>query len=180
MNKATDQLRKARLAPARILGWGTIVLLITLPAVAMQFTSEVNWTLGDFAFAIVMLGGVGLAFEMAVRANGSWAYRGGAAVALAAGLLLLWINAAVGIVGDEKDNINLWFDLVPLLALAGAAGARFRPGNMAAAMLVPAVAQIAVATVLQVQGHFTWVFSTISAGAWLLSAWLFRKSALHG
>jgi len=180
MNKAIDQRRKARLAPARILGWGTIVLLIILPAVAMQFTSEVNWTMADFTFAIVILGGIGLAFEMAVRASGSWSYRGGAAIALAAGLLLLWANAAVGIVGNESDEINLWFDLVPLLALAGAASARFRPGGMAVAMLVAAVALIAVATVLQLQGHFTWVFSTIWSGAWLFSAWLFRRSALHG
>lgn len=180
MNKATDQRRKAQLAPARIVGWGTIVLLIILPAVAMQFTSEVNWTLADFAIAIVMLGGVGLAFEMAVRANGSWAYRGGAATALAAGLLLLWANAAVGIVGNESDDINLWFDLAPFLAFAGAVGARFRPGGMAVAMLVAGAAQIAVATILQLHGHFTWVFSIIWAGAWLLSAWLFRKSSLHG
>ncbi|UYY76830.1 hypothetical protein [Sphingomonas sp. R1] len=180
MNKATDQRPKAWLAPARIVGWGTIVLLIILPPVAMQFTSEVNWTLADFAFAIVMLGGVGLPFEMAVRANGSLAYRGGAAMALAAGLLLLWVNAAVGIVGNESDDINLWFDLVLLLALACAAGARFRPAGMAVAMLVAAVAQMAVATILQVQGHFTWVFSTVWSCAWLLSAWLFRKSALRG
>ncbi|WP_370715473.1 hypothetical protein [Sphingomonas sp. IW22] len=179
MRKAIDQRWKARLVPGRIVGWGTIVLLTILPAVAMQFTSEVNWTMADFAFAIVMLGGVGLAFEMTVRANGSWTYRGGVAIALAAGLLLLWANAAVGIVGNESDDINLLFDLVPLLALAGAAGARFRPCGMTAAMLVAAVAQIAVATVLQVQGHFSWIFSTIWASAWLLSAWLFRKSTLH-
>jgi hypothetical protein len=180
MNKAMEDQRKARLTPARIVGWGMIALLIILPAVAMQFTSEVNWTMADFAFAVVMLGGVGLAFEMAVRANGSWAYRGGAAIALGAGLLLLWANAAVGIVGNESNDLNLWFDLVPLLGLVGAVGARFRPGGMAVAMLATAIAQLAVATILQLHGHFTWVFSAIWAGAWLLSAWLFRKSALHG
>ena len=180
MNKAMNHRRNARLTPARIMGWGTIVMLIVLPAVAMQFTSEVNWTMADFAFATVMLGGVGLAFEMAVRANGSWAYRGGAAIALGAGLLLLWANAAVGIVGNESDDINLWFDLIPLLALCGAAGARFRPGGMAVAMVSTAVAQIAVAAIMQLQGHFTWVFSAVWTGAWLLSAWMFRKSALDG
>ena len=180
MNKAMNQRRNVRLTPARIVGWGTILLLIMLPAVATQFTSEVNWTMADSAFAIVMLGGVGLACEMAVRANGCWAYRGGVAIALAAGLLLLWANAAVGIIGAESDDLYLWFDLVPLLALIGATGARFRAGGMAVAMLATAVAQMVVATVLQLQGHFTWVFSTVWGGAWLLSAWLFRKSALPG
>ena len=54
------------------------------------------------AFRVMLrrLGGVGLAFELAVRASGSWAFRGACAIALGAGLTELWINAAVGIVGD--------------------------------------------------------------------------------
>jgi len=177
MDKAMNRRWGAFLNPARIAGWGTITALIILPAVAMQFTTEVNWTMADFAFAIVMLGGVGLAFEMAVRASGSWAYRGGAAIALGAGLTLLWANAAVGLVGNESDDINLWFDLVPLLTLVGAAGARFRPEGMAVAMLTTAIAQVGVAIIVQLHGHFTWVFTAVWAGAWLLSAWLFRKAA---
>ena len=177
MNKTMSHRRGPLLTPARIAGWGTIVTLILLPAVAMQFTTEVNWTMADFTFATVMLGGVGLAFEMAVRANGSCAYRGGAALALVAGLLLLWVNAAVGIVGNESDDMNLWFDLIPLLALFGATGARFRSGGMATAMFATAIAQVLVAIILQLDGHFTWVFTSVWLGAWLLSAWLFRKSA---
>jgi hypothetical protein len=49
----------------RLAGWATIAGLIALPAIAMQFTTEVNWGAEDFAFAVVMLGGVGLAFEPA-------------------------------------------------------------------------------------------------------------------
>ena len=41
----------------RVRGWGTIAGLIALPAIAMQYTGEVNWTASDFVFAIVMLGG---------------------------------------------------------------------------------------------------------------------------
>ncbi|WP_126174547.1 hypothetical protein [Altericroceibacterium xinjiangense] len=154
--------------------------LIGLPAIAMQFTSAVHWTAMDFTFAIVMLGGVGLAFEMAVRATGSWAYRGGAAIGLAAGLLLLWANGAVGIVGNESERINLWFDVIPLLALFAAVGARFRSEGMAVAMTATAIAQLLVGVIMQLYGHFTWVFTLIWAGAWLFSAWLFRKSAREG
>ncbi|WP_347302781.1 hypothetical protein V5740_12370 [Croceibacterium sp. TMG7-5b_MA50] len=177
MDKTMTHNRRRLLNPARVAGWGTIAALIALPAVAMRFTSEVDWTASDFVFATVMLGGVGLTFELAVRASGSRAYRGGAAVALGAGLLLLWANAAVGIVGDEERPINLWFTLVPLLGLFASIGARFRPGGMAAAMLATAVAQVAVGIIVQLHGHFTWVFTPLWTGAWLLSAWLFRKSA---
>lgn len=176
MNNA-EYRRSGVLGWGRIAGWGAIVVLILLPAVAMHFTDAVRWTAADFAFATVMLGGVGLAFEMALRANGSRAYRGGAAVALGAALVLLWVNAAVGIVGDEGNRINLWFDLVPLLALFGALGARFRPHGMAVAMLATAAAQVAVGAIVQLNGHFVWVLTLIWAGAWLSAAALFRKAS---
>jgi hypothetical protein len=168
------------LHPARIAGWGAIAGLIALPAVAMRFTSEVNWTAADFVFAAVMLGGVGLAFELAVRASGSRAYSGGAAVALGAGLLLLWANGAVGIVGSENAPINLWFNLVPLLALFAAIGARFRADGMAVAMLATACAQLAVGGIVQLAGHCTWVLTLVWSGGWLLSAFLFRSAAREG
>lgn len=160
----------------RVLGWGTIAALILLPALAMQFTAEVNWTASDFVFAGMMLGGVGLAFEMAVRASGSRAYRAGAAVALGLSLVLLWANAAVGIVGSEDELVNLWFNLVPLAAMIGAITARFRPRGMAAAMAGTAAVQLAVGIILQSFGHFTWVFSGLWIGGWLISAWLFGRS----
>jgi len=164
-------------SPWRLARWGLIAALILGPAVAMQITPEVNWTASDFVFAIVMLGGVGLAYELAVRASGSTAYRAGAAVALGAGLLLLWANAAVGIVGSEDEAINLWFDLVPLLALFAAIGARFRPEGMETAMMATAGAQIVVGIILQAYGHFAWVVTAVWCAAWLVSAHLFRKGA---
>jgi hypothetical protein len=169
--------RHRLLNPWRIGGWGLVAALILSPAVAMQFTAEVDWTASDFVFAIVMLGGVGVAYELAVRATGDWAYRAGAAVALAAGLLLLWANGAVGIIGNENAPINLWFNLVPLVALFAASGARFRAEGMAVGMSATAFAQIAVGAIVQLQGHFTWVATGLWCGAWLVSAHLFRKAA---
>lgn len=170
------EIRNPFLNPWRVLGWSTIAGLVALPAIAMRFTSEVNWTASDFVFAAILLGGVGLGFEMAVRASGAWAYRAGAAVALALSLLLLWANAAVGIVGSEDEPINLWFNLVPVLALAGAVAARLRARGMATAMIVTAGAQVLVGAIMQSHGHFTWVFTGVWACGWLLAAWLFRRA----
>ncbi|MEQ5788879.1 hypothetical protein J3454_13350 [Erythrobacter sp. NFXS35] len=180
MNRNTTSNESGFFNAWRVIGWGTIVGLILLPAAAMQFTGEVNWTAEDFVFASVMLGGVGLAFEMAVRASGSMAYRAGAAVALGLCLLLLWANAAVGIVGSEDEPVNLLFNLIPLLALFGAIGARFRASGMAVAMAATAGAQVLVGIGLQMAGHFTWVFTGIWAAGWLFSAWLFRRAAGKG
>lgn len=175
MNLKTER-KSALLNPWRITGWGTIAALIALPAVAMQFTREVNWTASDFVFAAVLLGGVGLALEMAVRASGNIAYRAGAAIALGLSLLLLWANAAVGIAGSEDNPVNLWFSLVPLVALIGTLAARLRARGMAAAMVAAALAQLLSGVIAQSQGHFTWVFTGLWMCGWLASAWLFRRA----
>ena len=64
----------------RVIGWGTAATLLILPAVAMQFTSEVNWTLGDFLIAAMMFAVVGLGIELAVRSGRNPSYRSAAAV----------------------------------------------------------------------------------------------------
>jgi hypothetical protein len=119
---------------------------VLLPLIVMQLApgAGVNWTLGDFIFAIMMFGAVGLAFELATRISTSWWYRGGAALGLAAGFLLIWANLAVGYIGSEDNPYNLLFFGVVAIALAGALLARFRARGMALAMLAAAIAHAAV------------------------------------
>jgi hypothetical protein len=133
--------------PWRLLGWGTAAALLLLPLVAMQFTSEVNWTPADFVFAAVMFALVGGTLELAVRKSGNLFYRGGVAVAVAATFLLVWINGAVGIIGDEGNPANLMFFGVIAVALVGAIVARFQPDGMARAMFLAALAEMLVAVI---------------------------------
>jgi hypothetical protein len=170
----------------RVLGWGTAVALLVTPLVAMQFTSEVNWTLSDFLFAWAMFGIVGGTFELAVRASGNKAYRGGAAVALATAFLLVWINGAVGIIGSEGNPANFMFLVVIAIAIAGAIVARFEAPGMARAMSVAAAAEALVGLIA-----LAWrlgaseppgmvgvlVLINFFALLWLLAAWLFRRAA---
>ena len=163
--------------PWRIAGWGTAALILLLPLVAMQFTREVNWTVGDFIFAGLLIGCTGLAFELTVRASSNAAYRAAVGVALAAAFLTIWANGAVGMIGDEGNPYNLLFLGVIGLALAGNVAARFRPAGMALAMAVAAIAQLAVAVgglPTDVRGG---ILSAMFAGPWLLSAALLRKAA---
>lgn len=168
-----------------LLFWAAAALALLTPAIAMQFTREVDWTAFDFAFAGGMLAGVGLGLELAVRRYSSMTYRIGAGLALAAALLIVWITGAVGIIGSERDDANLLFLAVPMIALAAAALARFRPAGMARAMAAAALAQIVVPAIAwlawpaahaailapEVAGS-TVVFTAM----WLTSAWLFRKA----
>lgn len=118
--------------------WGGAAALLLLPLVAMQFTSEVNWTGSDFAVMGVMLGTVCVAFEVAVRVARTHAYVVGAGVAVVAGFLLTWINLAVGIIGNENNPANQIFFGVLLVAMFGAVFSRLRPLRLARAMEVTA------------------------------------------
>ena len=125
--------------PWRMLGWGTAILLLAAPFVAMRFTSEVNWSLGDFIFAGVLFALIGGALELAVRASSNHSYRIAAGLALLGALLVVWVDLAVGIVGSERNPANLLFFGALLVGIAGSLMARFRAAGMALAMLATAV-----------------------------------------
>src|SRR5690606_1587551 len=74
----------------RIARWSVAAALLVTPAVMMQISNEWNWGIGSFLAAGVLLGGMGLLYELAERASGDWAYRAGAAVALIGSFLLVW------------------------------------------------------------------------------------------
>lgn len=169
----------------RVIGWGAAALLLALPFFAMQVTDEVNWTASDFVFAAVMFGAVGLILELAVRKTRDWTYRLAVAVAVAAGFMTIWANGAVGIVGNEQDDHNAFFSLVPILALLGAIAVRARPAGMAAVMLTVAIIQGLIAPILFASGigrESIWLRELILASGffpavWLTSAFLFRTAA---
>lgn len=75
----------------------TVVILL-LPLIAMRFTDEVNWDVADFAVAGALLLSAGLTFVWAAGKTDSIAYRAAIGVAVAAALLLVWIELAVGII----------------------------------------------------------------------------------
>jgi len=116
--------------------------ILLVPLVAMQFTEEVNWDLFDFAFMGTLLFGTGLAYELVARNAGAIAYRAAVGVALAAALLLVWVNGAVGIIGNGPVNL-MYFGVLAVLVI-GAAVARLEPQGMARALFATALAQALV------------------------------------
>ena len=177
MAKEAENSGARRGIPWRIIGWSIPALLLLLPLVAMQFTQEVNWTAADFVFAVVLFGSVGLAFELIVRKSGSLAYRFGAALAVLAAFLTIWVNGAVGMIGSEGNPYNLLFGGVLAIALIGAIAARFRPAGMARAMIAAAIAQVVLAALGLAADTLGAVLSMAFAAPWLLSAALLWKAA---
>ena len=136
----------------RMAGWSVAAILLLLPLVAMQFTDQVNWTVGDFAFAGALLLGTGFAYELTVRKTADAAYRAAVGVALGTALILVWAMGAVGILGSEDNPANLMYLGVLAVGIIGALLARFRPGGMTRALLATALAQALVAGVALVAG----------------------------
>jgi hypothetical protein len=119
--------------------------------------------------------------------KGRNAHRLGAAVALFAAALQVWMNLAVGIVGSEDNPVNLAFFLIVLTAAACAFTAKFRAEGMARAMLAVAAVQalvaLAIATApstLRDDPKGPLGVLALSAGfmaLWLIAAALFHKAA---
>lgn len=120
------------------------VCVLLIPLVAMQFTDKVAWTLFDFIFAGALLFGTGLTYELIARRVGTAAYRIAVGIALIAAFLLVWVNGAVGIIGNEDNPANLLYGGVLFVGLIGAAIARLKPHGMAHTLFAMALAQMLV------------------------------------
>jgi len=155
--------------------------ILLLPLLAMQITDEVAWDPADFIVAGVLLFGAGLAYELVARKGGTLAYRAAVGVAVATALLLVWMNLAVGIIGNEGNPADLMYAGVLAVGLIGALLARFRPDGMARALLATALAQMVVAMIALIAGlGFTLIVNGLFAALWVGSALLFRRASATG
>ena len=128
--------------------WSAAAILWLTPLVAMQFTTEVGWSVMDFVLFGVMLIAACGAFEIAMRSSTNLAYRAGAALAIASGFFMVWSNLAVGIIGDEGNPANLMYFGVLGIGVVGAIHARFKAPGLARTLyvMIGALAVIAAVT----------------------------------
>jgi hypothetical protein len=173
-------------SPWRIAGWSLGAMVLIVPLVAMQFTAEVRWSVTDFVFMGVLVLLVGGAFELAARLSDSGFYRAGVGVAAVTSFLLVWINAAAGVIGSERNPLNLLYLGVIGIAVVGGLLGNFRARGMARAMVAAAVAQALMTGVAlavaphEPPGPFGLVtLHAVFTGLWLTSAWLFRNAAVE-
>jgi hypothetical protein len=118
--------------------------ILLIPLVAMKFSDEVDWSGSDFVIMYVLMTSIGLAYKILTRkAESAW-YRAAAALGLGAAFLLIWVNLAVGFIGDEDNPANALYLGVLLVGAAGAVIARCEPAGMSRAMFATAAAQFVV------------------------------------
>jgi hypothetical protein len=176
-----------------VVRWGRWVLVtaavLAVPALAMAFnigvpdpgqgTDGVNWGPMDFAVIGVLVLGSGLLYEYASSRGGSFAHRAAVGIAVLAGLGLIWVNLAVGMIGDEGNPANLMYIFVLFVALIGAAIARFEPREASIAMFATAGTQAVVALIALVFGLGPQLLAdAFFVAAWVASGLLFRQASI--
>jgi hypothetical protein len=119
--------------------------ILMLPAAAMLFHAEGwGWDAADFVIMWVLIAGAVAAYNFVASQAPNRAYRIASGIAVTTGLILVWLNGAVGLIGSEQNPANLMYGGVIFIGLSGAAIARLRPLGMARALSVTAVAQFLV------------------------------------
>jgi hypothetical protein len=157
--------------------------LVALPWVAMQFSEEWKWSPFDFVAAGVLLFGTGLLIELAMRKASALPHRAAFGIALVASLLLVWVNLAVGIIGDDDNPANLMYLGVLAVGFVGAVLARFQPRGMSHALLATALAQALVAAIALAFGLGEVRANVFVNGffvvLWVSAALLFQRSGAN-
>lgn len=164
------------------LGVGAI---LAIPLIAMQFSDEVVWTIGDFFIAGILLSGAGLLFKWVTGSVGSMTFRCAVGLSVFSGLLLIWMNLAVGLIGSENNPANLMYLCVLMVGLIGAGRARFQAKGMSSALFSMAIAQGLVAAIALIFGMYkpvNTVAQTLNLNGFFIilfvvSALLFRHAA---
>lgn len=76
-----------------------VAVLLSIPVIAMQFTTEVDWKILDFAIMGFLLFGLGLVIEYTIRKVKTIENRILICSAILFLFLLIWAELAVGIFG---------------------------------------------------------------------------------
>ncbi len=155
--------------------WFGAALVFSLPVIASLLSSEMAWSLADFALFGSMIFGVCALYEMAMIVSSSRAYRLGFALTLFGMFVLVFANLAVGIVGSEDNPANLAFFAIPLVGIVGALWSRLSSPGLSRTLYVMAALQVAASLLAPVDGiTFMVLVTVVFTALWLAAAQAFR------
>lgn len=162
------------------------LLLLIIPLLGSRYVEGWNWDGFDFVFAAVIFFAFSFAYEMLARNGSAASYRAASGIAVLTAFLLVWINAAVGIIGNDT-GVNLLYFGVLAIGIICACIARFRPRGMGSALFVTAAGQLLVPViVLPLWGSEiflpsvpkVFLLNAVFAASFAASAVLFRRAAM--
>jgi hypothetical protein len=111
----------------------TIIILL-IPLIAMQYTTEVDWSVADYIIMGTLLFGTGSAFVILTAYSTNYLYKLAMVIAVGSTFLMIWVNLAVGLIGGGAHIGNLMYAGVIVIGLVGTFLARFSSQGMAHTM----------------------------------------------
>jgi len=121
--------------------------VILIPLIAMQFSEEVNWDMFDFLIAWILIFGAGFTFQLISMKTEATSYKIATGLAVFASLAILWINGAVGIIGNENNPLNLLYGFVLTMVIFGSFIAQLEAKAMSRVMLSTAATHLLVSLI---------------------------------
>lgn len=163
------------------------VMLLMIPFTAMMFTSEVNWSPADFIIMGILIAGTGSAYIFISGISDNTSYKIAVGISAITGFLIIWINLAVGIIGDPGNQANLLYAGIFIAGIAGAIISRLKPSGLSLTLYLMSIYQLIIPLlVIIIPGiklpqspEITPVllFNTFFAGLFAFAGWLFKRAA---
>lgn len=127
--------------PRAILVVGLVtLLLLSIPLIAMQFSTEVDWKIGDFLIMGALLFSLGFSYVLITRSATNFIHRAAAGLAIVSTFLLIWANLAVGLIGSGPNPGNLLYIGVVGVVITGTMLSQFTAKGMSQTMFATALA----------------------------------------
>lgn len=119
-------------------------LILLIPLFGNAFVDGWNWGLFDFVFAFILIFGTGVAYELITRKIKNSTYKLAVGLGLLTGFLVIWVNLAVGIIGDEDNPVNVLYFGVLFFGFIGSIVSQSKPKAMAKVLFTAATMQFLV------------------------------------
>ncbi len=133
----------------RLLYWAIgIGLLLSIPLIMTYLGNGIeggngwHWTAFDYIFMSALLFGAASVYELVARKMTNTKYRRAFGLGVVTSVVLVWVNAAVGIIGDGP--INALYFAVLAIGLLGAILVRFKAPQMAKVLFTMAALQVVI------------------------------------
>ncbi|QOI98187.1 MAG: hypothetical protein HRU69_12140 [Flammeovirgaceae bacterium] len=158
-------------------------LLLLVPLIAMQFTTEVQWSVFDFIVMGILVFGTGVVYVLVTRHAPGLINRVAVASAIGSTFLLVWANLAVGLIGGGPNPGNLMYIGVVAVIIIGTYLSRFTAKGMEHTMLAASGSIVLVAILALLTGMQHYPGSSVGeiigvnaffAGLFAVSGLLFR------
>lgn len=122
-------------------------IILLIPLIAMQYTSEVDWSLADFILMGALIFGTGAAIVIFTAYSDNYVYKLAMIAAVGSTFLFIWVNLAVGLIGGGAHAGNLMYAVVILVGLIGTYLSRFSAKGMERTMFAMAFTFVLLALI---------------------------------